>query len=88
MDRLSDALAEYCNETGKHVPPIQVIIVNSKTGVPGPGRHIGEPYLIGKEYGEISLEEQMKVVGSIRAAIADFKEWKAIEQELGVRLSA
>lgn len=86
MDRLSAAISEYAKRTEKPVPPIQVMIVNSKTGVPGPGasRHIGEPYLRGVSYDKLTLVEQKSVVDRIRHDIASYSSWRTLERGLAL----
>lgn len=84
MDRLSATISKYAASTETPVPPIQIMVVNSKTGVPGPGasRHIGEPYLRGVPYDKLTLAEQKRVVDRIRHDIASYSGWKSIERGL------
>jgi hypothetical protein len=86
MDHLSDTLEDYGTTAGKHIPPIQVMIVNSKTGVPGPGasRHIKEPYLNGVSYQDLTIGEQKSLIAEIRGEIARYPGWEKVEQELTV----
>ena len=84
MDHLSETLKDYGTTAGKHIPPIQVMIVNSKTGVPGLGasRHIGEPYLNGVSYQDLTVTEQKGLITQIRSEIARYPGWEKIEREL------
>lgn len=84
MDHLSETLHDYAESRKVPLPPIQTMIVNSKTGVPGPGasRHIGAPYLKGSSYDKLPLRDQKALIAKIRSDIARFPEWDRIEREL------
>ena len=84
MNHLSETLNEYAATRRKRIPPIQVMIVNGKTGVPGSGasRHIGEPYLKGASYEDLTLTEQKTLVSKIRVDIARYPDWQSNELEL------
>jgi len=84
MDHLSETLNEYAATRRKRIPPIQVMIVNSKIGVPGPGasRHIGQPYVRETSYEKLTLAEQRSLISRIRSDIAQYRDWSVIEREL------
>jgi hypothetical protein len=88
MDHLSETLNEYAATRRKRIPPIQVMIVNGKTGVPGPGaaRHIGKPYLQGTSYDKLGVAEQNSIASRIRSDITAYSGWKTIERDLGLLL--
>ena len=46
LDHLSRTLDSYAARTGMQIPPIQLLVVNGKTGLPRPGAsaHIHPPY--------------------------------------------
>lgn len=86
LNHLSRTMTEYCDENGLDIPPLQVLIVNGKTKVPGPGASpfIREPFVkAGEQYNDLSLAEQRKVMQSVYKAIAAFKNWKKVEADLG-----
>lgn len=86
LNHLSRTMTEYCDEHGLEIPPLQVLIVNGKTRVPGPGASpfIGEPFVkAGEKYSDLPLADQRRVMRGVYEAIAAFKTWKKVEADLG-----
>lgn len=86
LNHLSRTMSEYCDEHELEIPPLQVLIVNGKTKVPGPGASpfIREPFVKADErYSDLPLAEQRRVMQSVYEAIAAFKTWKKVEADLG-----
>lgn len=84
MEHLSKTLRVYATASEKQIPPLQVLVVNSKTGVPGAGAwlHIGEPYVRSTGSQALTSEQQRSVIARIHEDIGRFQEWEAVEREL------
>ena len=89
LNHLSRTMTEYCDERGLEIPPLQGLIGNGKTKVPGPGASpfIREPFVkAGERYSDLPLADQRRVVRNVYEVIAAFKTWKKVEADLGKRL--
>jgi hypothetical protein len=82
MNRLITALECHATDSRKRVPPLQALIVNSKTGVPGSGawRHIGRPYVGDKNPEDLTDKEKRSVIEQIHKDIAHYRDWQTVEQ--------
>ena len=85
MDHLSRTLESYAASQGSWIPPLQVLVVNSKTGLPGPGAaaHILPPYVKkGERYDTANLARQRDISNAVYAAISRFPNWEQVEQDV------
>lgn len=89
MDHLSRALASYAASRGLRIPPLQILVVNGKTGLPGPGAsaHISPPYVKkGEQYGTANKARQREIANAIFSAISEFPNWDRVEEDLALLL--
>lgn len=85
MDHLSRALESYAADKSVQIPPLQVLIVNGKTGLPGVGAsaHIRAPYVKkGEQYSAVAPSRQKAIIAVIYAAIFRFPDWDKVQRDL------
>ena len=85
MDHLSRTLESYAASQRVQIPPIQMLVVNSATGLPGPGAsaHILPPYVKkGEQYGTANQARQREIASAIYSAISRFRDWERVEDDL------
>lgn len=85
MDYLSRTLASYAASQGLQIPPLQIMVVNSKTGLPGPGAaaHILPPYVKKDErYDIANPARQRDISNAVYAAISRFPNWEQVEHDV------
>ena len=85
MDHLSRTLQAYAASQGLEIPPLQVLVVNGKTGLPGPGAaaHILPPYAKkGEQYDTANAARQREISNAVYAAISRFPNWEQVEQDV------
>jgi hypothetical protein len=85
MDHLSRTLESYAASQGSRIPPLQILVVNSKTGLPGPGAaaHILPPIVKkGERYDTANLARQREISNAVYAAISRFPNWEQVEQDV------
>lgn len=82
MNRLITALERCAADSRKRIPPLQVLVVNGRTGVPGSGAwvHVGRPY-VGDSGSETFTDgEKRNVVARIHKDIAHYRDWQTVGQ--------
>ena len=73
------------NELGEPIPPIQCLVVNKNTGLPGEG--IGW-FIKDKDldsYGNLSISQKRRVVKDKLASIYSYQEWNKVLQLLNLK---
>jgi hypothetical protein len=84
MNYLCAGLEKFQAASRERIPPLQALIVNNKTGVPGAGawQHIGTPYVANGEAKHLTTEEQRSVIVQIHMDIASYPDWETVGQAL------
>jgi hypothetical protein len=85
MDHLSRTLEAYAASQGLKIPPLQILVVNGKTGLAGPGAaaHILHPYVKkGERYDTANLARQRDISNAVYAAISRFANWEQVEKDV------
>ena len=85
MDHLSRTLEAYAAKRGAQIPPIQILVVNGKTGRPGPGAsvHIRSPYVKeGEQYATASASRQKEIAQAVYAAVLAYGGWGKVVREV------
>lgn len=85
MDHLSHTLAEYASRRGDAIPPIQTLIVNGTTGLPGSGAspHIRSPYVRGGEtYASAGSARRKEIAQAICVDVSTFRGWKRVRRDI------
>jgi hypothetical protein len=85
MDHLSRTLEAYAASQGIRIPPLQLLVVNSKSGLPGPGAaaYIRSPYVKkGERYDTAKPARQREISNAVYAAISTFPRWEQVELDV------
>lgn len=88
---IGDACCDYERKYGVKVPPINLLVVNKRNGVPGKGV---EPYADSyirnylrrrRLWGTLSLDEKQAVIQQAHEQIYEFPDWHLVLKEFGLR---
>lgn len=67
-----------------NIPPIQCLVINKKTGIPGEGVGFALPSIDIESYKKMTLRQQENLVASMLVDIYGYKNWKQVLQYLGL----
>jgi hypothetical protein len=80
---IGNALIETEEEWGEPIPPLNALVVNQTTGLPGDGvnRYLERYYKPDQHVDDMSLDEKRAIVEEIHADIFSYKYWDDLLQE-------
>ena len=82
---IGNALLETEQETGKKIPPLNVLVVNAKSGIPGSGcDYYLKTYLDDKPKEELTVEQRKAMSEEIMEEVWQFDDWKSLLSSYGL----
>ncbi|WP_412474178.1 hypothetical protein [Halobacteriovorax sp. YZS-1-1] len=82
LGSIGQTMKELSSKWGEEIPPIQCLVVNKNTGLPGEG--VGWFLLGTSDFSELTKVEQRKVVDINLGQIYSFRKWGKVLSELNL----
>jgi len=83
LGNIGEALKALSQEWGEEVPPIQCLVVNKHTGIPGEG--IGWFITDKVEFRKLPLKQQRRLVEAELQKVFSYSKWPGVLQKFGLK---
>jgi len=81
---IGDALIETGKNWGQHLPPLNALVLNKNTGIPGSGVDYYLKHYLGYQKATLSSKDRKDMTEAIHEKIFNFQKWDQLLREYGV----